>query len=107
MEREPNLSLSRFSVRLLRVPSGSTLGTRNMASPVVPGGAPSGRARVKAMSAFALEQNHLSPQSRHAPSASRRATVVAAPTSEPPAFSVIHCVPWQRVAMSVVVSPSR
>ena len=38
-----------------------------MASPAVPGGAPSGRASVKAMSALALEQNHLSPQSRHEP----------------------------------------
>ena len=73
----------------------------------MPGGAPSGRASVKAMSALALEQNHLSPQSRQSPSASWRATVVAAPTSEPPVFSVIHCVPWQSASMSVAVSPSR
>src|SRR5262249_4286542 len=64
----------------------------------------SGRASVSATSALALEQNHLSPQSRHVPSASQRATVVLVPTSEPPVLSVIHCVPCQSVSKSVVVS---
>ena len=77
------------------VPSGRRLGTRNMARPRVPAGAPSGRARVSATSVLALEQNHLSPHSRQTPSAPLRAMVVAAPTSEPPVFSVIHWVPWR------------
>jgi len=41
------------------------------------------------------------------PSPSRRATVASAPTSEPPVFSVIHCVPCQSRPKSVSVSRGR
>ena len=107
MEREPSLSLSRLIVHAFLVPSGRYLGTRNMARPRVPPGAPSGRASVRATSALALEQNHLSPHRRQAPPASRRATVVEAPTSEPPVRSVIHCVPCASASKSVVVRRGR
>src|SRR3989304_7574653 len=104
MDREPSVSLSRLIPQAFFVPSGRTFGRRNIARPRVPAGAPSGRASVSAMSQLAFEQNHLSPQRRQVPSASRRATVTAAPTSEPPVFSVIHWVPCHSSAGSVVVS---
>jgi len=73
----------------------------------VPAAAPSGRASVSAIVALAFEQNHLSPQRRQVPPVSRRATVVSAPTSEPPVFSVIHWVPCQRLSYAVVVNRGR
>ena len=73
----------------------------------MPAAAPSGRASVSAIVALAFEQNHLSPQRRHVPSVSLRATVVSAPTSDPPVFSVIHWVPCQRRSHAVVVSRGR
>ena len=107
MEREPSLSFRRLIVHAFLLPSGRRLGTRNIASPRVPSGAPSGRASVSASSALATEVNHLSPHRRHCPSAPRRATVVEAPTSEPPVRSVIHCVPCQSASNSVVVRCGR
>jgi hypothetical protein len=94
-------------VHAFREPSGSRRGTRNIARPRVPAGAPSGRASVIATSALAFEQNHFSPWRRQVPPASRSARVVEAPTSEPPVRSVIHCVPWRSAPGSVAVSAGR
>ena len=54
---------------------------------------------MRATSASACEQNHFSPVSRQVP-ASLRATVSTRPMSEPPAFSVMNCVPFHCTAGS-------
>ena len=81
-------------------------GIANSASPAVPRGAPSGRARSSATSASACEQNHFSPWSRQT-SPSRTAMVSIAPTSDPPARSVMNWVPFHNVAMSCDVMRGR
>src|SRR5512134_721420 len=107
MEREPSLSFNRLIVQPFLLPSGRYLGTKNIQRQRVPLVEPSGRARVRTTSALATEVNHLSPQSRHCPSDPRRATVVDAPTSEPPVRSVIHCTPCQSASRSVAVRRGR
>ena len=81
--RLPSLSLSRWMRKVLRVPSGSTRGTRKQDSP--PGACASTRNR----SYIGALVNHLWPRSRQVPSACGVATVVLARTSEPPCFSVM------------------
>ena len=83
----------------------------NMPSPRVPGAAPLGRASRTATSASAWLQNHFWPKSfqRSTPSGPtpmRSASVSSAPTSEPPAFSVMNCVPLSMVAGSWLSSRS-
>ncbi len=78
----PSLSLSRCRKDLFRVPSGSTRGTRKHVSP------PGAWASVRNTSDIGAEVNHLCPVSTY-PSATGRATVVFARTSDPPCFSVM------------------
>ena len=100
--RVPSLSFSRFTTMPgASAPRSSRTGTKNSARPAEPGGLPSGRARVSAISAVVAEVNHLVPDSRQLPSASWRATVSDSPTSEPPVRSVIHCPEVHAVAGSV------
>ena len=82
----PSLSLSRCRRIPLRVPSGSTRGSRKQVSPAGPW------ASVRNRSHMGAEQNHLCPVSRWAPSPAAgtgSARVVLALTSEPPCFSVM------------------
>ena len=84
MDRLPSLSFSRCSRKTLRLPSGSTRGTRKQVSPL-----PGTWARTRKRSHIGAEQNHLCPVSRQLPSPASTARVVLARTSEPPCFSVI------------------
>ena len=68
----------------MRLPSGSTRGTRKQVSPL-----PGTCARTRKRSHIGAEQNHLCPVSRQLPSPASTARVVLARTSEPPCFSVI------------------
>jgi len=83
----PSLFFSRWTRMVLRVPSGSTRGTRKQVSPA------SAWARTRKASDCGAEKNHLWPVSRWArPPGSEAvgtARVVLARTSEPPCFSVI------------------
>ncbi len=84
----------------------------NRPRPRVPAAAPSGRARIMAISPSACEQNHFSPETRQWPnlpvpssaSGSKRAVDSSAPTSEPPGFSVMNWAPNQTSSMSWVSS---
>lgn len=78
------MSFSRWIANALRVPSGSTRGTRKQVSP------PGACASTRKPSDIGAEQNHLCPVSTYSPSApSGAADVVFARTSLPPCFSVI------------------
>src|SRR5205807_7107304 len=79
----PSLSFSRCNRIRLRLPSGSTLGSRKQDCP------PGALARVRNMSDIGAEVNHLCPTIRYVPSDCGVAVVVLARTSEPPCFSVI------------------
>ncbi len=84
LDRLPSLSFSRWIRNTLRVPSGSTRGTRKQLSP------PGARASTRKPSDIGAEQNHLCPVSRYAPSPdSGSARVVLDRTSLPPCFSVM------------------
>ena len=86
LERLPSLSLSRWIRIALRVPSGSTRGSRKQVSP------PGPCARTRNRSHIGAELNHLCPVSRCAPGpadGAGSARVVPARTSEPPCFSVM------------------
>lgn len=84
LDRLPSLSLSRWIANGLRVPSGSTRGSRKHVSP------PGACARTRNPSDIGAEQNHLCPVSRYSPSAdSGSARVVFDRTSVPPCFSVM------------------
>ncbi len=84
LDRLPSLSLSRTTSRRLRVPSGSTRGTRKQVTPA------SAWASTRNTSFIGAEVNHLCPCSVYVPSVSvGRASVTLARTSEPPCFSVM------------------
>ncbi len=83
LERLPNLSLSRCRRRGLRLPSGSTRGSRKHVSPL------GACARVRNTSLMGAEVNHLCPVITYVPSPVGVAVVVPCRTSEPPCFSVI------------------
>ena len=71
-----------------RRPSARRSSRKKSERPGEPG--PSGRARVSATSLVTADVNHFVPKSRHAPAASRRASVSVPLTSLPPERSVIH-----------------
>ena len=81
--RLPSLSLSRWMRNGLRVPSGSTRGTRKQERP------PGACARTRNRSHIGALVNHLCPRSAHVPSPAGVAVVLLARTSEPPCFSVM------------------
>ncbi len=84
LERLPSLSLRRWMRKVLRVPSGSTRGTRKQDSP------PGAWASTRKTSHIGAEVNHLWPRRVYIPgSAVGVAAVVFVRTSEPPCFSVI------------------
>ena len=81
--RLPSLSFSRWMRKTLRVPSGSTRGTRKQDSPA------GAWASTRNTSLIGALVNHLCPRSSQVPSPPAVAVVVLARTSEPPCFSVI------------------
>ncbi|CAM5239509.1 hypothetical protein SBADM41S_06782 [Streptomyces badius] len=99
LERLPSLSLSRWMRKVLRLPSGSTRGTRKHDRP------PGDWARTRKRSFIGALVNHLCPRSRQVPSVCSTAAVVLARTSVPPCFSVIP-IPASRPRLAVgVLSP--
>ena len=95
-------------VHAFRVPSGRRRGTRNMASPAVPGRGALGPGEGEGHVGIGIRAEPLvAPEAPRAVGVPPRHASSAAPTSDPPVRSVIHCVPCQSSAMSVAVRPGQ
>ncbi len=102
LDRLPSLSFSRWMRKVLRVPSGSTRGTRKQDRPPCP--LPGATwASTRNTSHIGADVNHLCPRSVYTPgSAVGVAVVLFVRTSEPPCFSVMP-IPASRPRFSVGV----